>query len=130
MPAVWSEFAAAADHHAFLHGGAGGVPRIFDAILALLHLGFRGAADADDRDTAGELRQPLLQLLLVVVRSRVPNRRADLRDPAVDLRLLAGAVDDRGIVLGHGDLAGLAALVAWRVAAGLQKKIATFATDL
>jgi hypothetical protein len=45
--------------------------------------------------------------------------------------LLAGAVDDRGLVLGDGDLAGFAALVAWRVAAGLRKKeIATFEIDL
>ena len=82
--------------------------RVLDAILALLHLGLRGAADPDDRNTAGELRQPLLQLLLVVVRGGVLDLGADLGDPALDRGLLAGAVDDGGLVLGDGDLAGLA----------------------
>jgi hypothetical protein len=40
---------------------------VLDPVLALLHFGFGGAADADDGDAAGELRQPLLQLLAVVV---------------------------------------------------------------
>ena len=43
-----------------------------------------------------------------VVRGRVLNRRADLRDPALNLRLLAGTVDNRGVVLGDGDLPRLA----------------------
>jgi hypothetical protein len=83
MPAVWSGWHAleagellgglhqrhaAADDDAFLNRGAGRVQRVVDAVLALLHLDFGGAADADHRDAAGELRQPLLQLLLVVVR--------------------------------------------------------------
>src|SRR5476649_962419 len=36
---------------------AGGMHRVIDAILALLHLDFGGAADADHRNAAGELRR-------------------------------------------------------------------------
>jgi hypothetical protein len=38
--------------------------RIINAILALLHLDLGGAADADHRNAARELRETLLQLLL------------------------------------------------------------------
>src|SRR5439155_858063 len=51
---------SAARHDAFLDRGAGGVERVVDAILALLHLDLGGAADLDDRHAAGELGQPLL----------------------------------------------------------------------
>ena len=54
---------AAARHDAFLDGGAGRMQRVVDAVLALLHLDLGGAADLDDGDAAGELGQPLLQLL-------------------------------------------------------------------
>ena len=40
---------------------------VLDAVLALLELDLGRRADLDDRNTAGELRQPLLQLLAVVV---------------------------------------------------------------
>jgi hypothetical protein len=36
-------------------------------VLLLLHLGLGGSADLDDRDTAGQLRQALLELLPVEV---------------------------------------------------------------
>jgi hypothetical protein len=54
---------AAARHDAFLDRGAGGVQRVVDAVLALLHLDFGRAADADHRNAAGQLGQTLLQLL-------------------------------------------------------------------
>ena len=59
---------AAAGNDAFLNRRLGRVERVVDAILLLLHFDFRRAADADDRNAAGELRQTFLQLLLVVVR--------------------------------------------------------------
>ena len=49
------------------------------------------------RHTAGQLRQPLLQLLAVVVRGGLLDLHAELRAPTLDVSLLAGAVDDRGV---------------------------------
>src|SRR5699024_6262833 len=51
----------AARHHALLNRGAGGVQRVVDAVLALLHLDLGRAADADHRDAARELGQTLLE---------------------------------------------------------------------
>ena len=73
--------------------------RVVDAILLLLDLDFGRAADADDRNAAGELGQTLLQLLLVVVGGGLLDLRLDLGDAALDVGLLAGAVDDRGVLL-------------------------------
>jgi hypothetical protein len=99
---------AAARHDAFLDRGAGGVQRVIDAILALLHLGLGGTADPDDRNAAGELGQPLLQLLAVVVGRGVLDLGLDLVDAALDALLLAGTVDDRGVLLLDAHLAGAA----------------------
>ena len=59
---------AAARDDALLEGGPGGLQRVLDAVLLLLHLGLGRRADLDDGDAAGELGQPLLQLLAVEVR--------------------------------------------------------------
>ena len=67
--------------------------------LLLLDLDLGGAADLDDRHAAGQLGQPLLQLLAVVVGGRLLDLRLELRDPALDVLLLARAVDDGGVVL-------------------------------
>ena len=82
--------------------------RVIDAILALLHLDLGGAADADHRNAAGELGQPLLQLLPVVVRGGLLDLRLDLRHARLDVGLLAGAVDDRGVFLVDHHLLGAA----------------------
>ena len=76
---------AAARHDALLHGRPRRVERILDARLLLLHLGLGRGADLDDGDAAGQLGQPLLQLLPVVVRGRLLDLRPDLLDPALDL---------------------------------------------
>src|SRR5262249_36608633 len=90
---------AAARQDAFLDRGAGGVHRVIDAILALLHLDLGGTADADHRNAARELGEPLLQLFAVVVGGGLLDLRLDLRDAGLDVGLLAGAVDDRGVLL-------------------------------
>src|SRR6185437_2627664 len=90
---------AAASYDPLLDRRAGGVEGVVDAVLLLLDLDLGRAADPDHRDAAGELRQPLLQLLLVVVRSRLLDLRLDLGDAALDVLLRAGAVDDRGVLL-------------------------------
>ena len=123
MPCRWSSFFAlklldrlpgaqqrdpAARQDAFLDCGAGCMHSVVDAILALLYLGLGGAADADHRDAAGELGEPLLQLLLVVVRGGLLDLRLDLIDARLDVGLLADAVDDRGVLLVDQHLLGLA----------------------
>src|SRR4029453_17293538 len=72
------------------------------------HLDLGGATDADHRDAAREFGQPLLQLLLVVVRGGLLDLRLDLADPGLDLFLLAGAIDDGGLLLLDDDLLGAA----------------------
>src|SRR5262249_32924756 len=84
---------------AFLDRGAGGVHRVIDAILALLHLALGGAADADHRDATRELGQPLLQLFAVVVGGGFLDLRLDLVDARLDVGFLAGAVYDCRVLL-------------------------------
>ena len=55
---------------------------VVDAVLLLFHLDFGRAADADDRDAAGQLVETFLQLLLVVVRGGLFDLRLDLGDAA------------------------------------------------
>jgi hypothetical protein len=75
-------------------------------VLALLELDLGGRARLDDGDAAGELGEALLELLAVVVGVRLLDLGADLVDPALDLVGVAGALDDRRLVLGDDDLAG------------------------
>src|SRR5690349_7160083 len=89
----------AARHDAFFNRRTGRMHRIIHAILALLHLDFGRAADSDHRDTARELGQTLLQLLTVVVRGGFLDLRLDLLNARLDVGLLAGAADDRGVLL-------------------------------
>src|SRR5439155_2871455 len=53
-----------------------------------------------------ELREPLLQLLAVVVRVGLLDLCLDLVDPALDVLVLAAALDDRRLVLRDDALAG------------------------
>jgi hypothetical protein len=92
----------------FLDRGAGRIERVLDAVLLLLHLDLGRAADLDHRDAARELGEPLLQLLAVVVGGRLLDLRLDLRDARLDVLALAGAVDDRGLLLLDHDLLGAA----------------------
>src|SRR3569833_172106 len=90
---------AAARDDALFDRGTRGVQRVFDASLLLLHFGFGRGADIDDGDAAGQLRETLLELLLVVVRRGGVDRRLDLLDAALDRVFGAVAVDDRRVVL-------------------------------
>src|SRR5262249_35574315 len=100
------ESAPPAGDNALLDRGTGRVHGVLDPVLTLLHFGFRGAADADDRDATGELRQPLLQLLAIIVGGRFLDLRPDLGDATLNLLLLAGTVDDRRVLLVDADLLG------------------------
>src|SRR5712671_1058618 len=99
---------AATRHDAFFHGRTGRMHRVINAVLALLDFDLGRAADADHRDAAGELGQTLLQLLTVVVRGGFLDLRLDLVDARLDVGLLAGAVDDGGVLLVDHHLLGAA----------------------
>src|SRR3954454_7357526 len=96
---------AAARDDALLEGSAGGLKRVLDAVLGLLHLGLGGCADLDHGDTAGQLREALLELLAVEVGVGVLDLGLQLLDATLDRVALAGTVDDRGRVLVDDDLA-------------------------
>ena len=97
---------AAAGDDAFLDGRAGCVHRILDAGLLFLHLGLGSRTDLDDGNAADQLGQTLLQLLAVVVGGGLLDLRANLLHAALDLAVLAAAVDDGGVVLVDGDALG------------------------
>uniref|UniRef100_A0A0N5A006 PE-PGRS family protein n=1 Tax=Parastrongyloides trichosuri TaxID=131310 RepID=A0A0N5A006_PARTI len=99
---------AAARDHAFFNGCTGGVQGVVDAVLLFLHFDFGRAADADHGNAAGQLGQALLQLFTVVVRGGFLDLLLDLADAGLDAVLLARTFDDGGVVLGDGDLLGLA----------------------
>jgi hypothetical protein len=73
--------------------------RVLHAVLALLDLGLGGVAHPDDRHAACQLGETLLQLLLVVIRGGLLDLLLDLPDAGLDVGLLAGAIDDGGVVL-------------------------------
>src|SRR5690606_23666024 len=90
----------------FLDGGAAGVERVLDAGLLLLHGHLGGGADVDLRHAAGELGEALLALLAVVVAGGGVDLVLDLLDARLDLGLVAGALDDGGVVLVDAHLLG------------------------
>src|SRR2546430_8407655 len=65
---------------------SGSMQSIFHASLLLLHLGLGGSADLDHGHTAGQLRQPFLQLLAIVVGSGLFDLGAQLLDAALEDR--------------------------------------------
>ena len=81
----------ASGNDAFLGGCLGGVHRILDSGLLLLHLGLGGSADLDQSHAADELRETLLELLAIVVGRRLFDLSPDLLDAALDVGLLPGA---------------------------------------
>src|SRR6267154_601393 len=102
---------AAAGDNAFLDSRTGGVHSVFDTRLLFLQFGFGGRAYFNDGDAADQLGKALLELFLVVIAGGVFDLRADLLHTAFDVRGLAGAFDDRGVVLVDGDLLGAAEIL-------------------
>ena len=97
-----------AGDEALFDGRAGRRERILDAVLLLLELDLGGRADLDHRDATGQLGEPLLELLAVVVGGGLLDLGLDLGHAGLDLVRRAGAVDDRRVVLGRDDAAGRA----------------------
>src|SRR5207244_10801915 len=85
-----------------------GVQRIFDASFLLFHLRRGRSADVDDRNTAGEFRQALLQFLAIVITGRLFNLTTDLCDAALDIGFFAFAFHNGGVLLVNGDAFGTA----------------------
>src|SRR6476659_647315 len=102
------EGGAATGDDALLDRGPRRGDGVLDAVLLLLELDLGVRADLDDADAAGELGETLLELLAVPVGVGALDLGLDLVDAAGDLALLAVAVDDRRVVLGEDDAAGLA----------------------
>src|SRR4029078_8988263 len=106
---------AAAGDLTLLERRTSGLESVLDAVLLLLHLRLGGRADLDDRDTAGQLREALLELLAIEVGVGVLDLRLQLLDAALDRVGLAGTVAQRRRVLVDDDTAGLAELCDLRV---------------
>src|SRR5664280_1795933 len=88
---------------------------VLDPVLLLLELDLGGRADLDDGHAAGQLGEPLLQFLAVVVGIRLLDLGADLVDPTGDLVGVTRTLDDGRLVLGDDDLASPAEQVERRV---------------
>src|SRR6267378_3140101 len=82
--------------------------RIFHAGFLFLHFGFGCGADFDHGYATDQLRQPLLQLLAVIVAGGLLDLAANLAHAAFNLRVLAFAFDQGRVVLVDGDLLDLA----------------------
>ncbi len=91
---------AATGDDALFNRRLGGANGVLNAVLALLELDLGGRADLDDRNATGQLGQPLLQLLTVVVGVALLDLGADQVDPTGDLVGVARTLDDGRLVLG------------------------------
>src|SRR5438034_1682226 len=76
-------------------------PPLNETWIAFLHLELSGAADADHSNPARKLRQPLLQLLTIVVRGRFLDLRLDLGDTPLNISLLACTTQGRALRSGR-----------------------------
>ena len=76
----------ATGHDPFLDRRLRGVHGVLDTGLLFLHFRLGGRADLNNGHAAHQLREPLLELLAVVVRGRLFDLRADLLDAAFDGR--------------------------------------------
>src|SRR5258708_2457785 len=99
---------SASGHNAFFHGRARCVHRVFHAGFLFFHFGFGRRAYFDHGNAPNQFRQPLLQLLAVIVAGGLVDLAADFLYPAFDLRAFASALDEGGVVLVDGDFLGAA----------------------
>src|SRR6516162_2669901 len=90
---------AAARNNAFFHRRSRCVERVFDTGLLFLHFDFGRSSHFDDRNSAGELRETLLQLFTIVIRRRLLDLGADLGDAAFDRRFLPRTFNYSGVIL-------------------------------
>mmetsp|Transcript_14238 Transcript_14238/g.36806 ORF Transcript_14238/g.36806 Transcript_14238/m.36806 type:complete len:512 (-) Transcript_14238:54-1589(-) len=98
------ERGAAARDDALLECSLRGAERVVEPVLHLVDLHLRGATDLDDSDTAGELCQALLELILLVLGGGELDGVPDGLAALLDAGLVARGVQEHGVVLrdGHG----------------------------
>ncbi|MCY1522089.1 hypothetical protein D9M68_569340 [compost metagenome] len=80
---------------------------VFDARLLLLHFHLSGGANPDHRYATGQLGDPLLQLLLVVVAGGLVDLPPDGLDAGFDCCALARAADEGRVLLLNFDALGM-----------------------
>src|SRR5207249_7051025 len=78
-----------------------------DVCSSDLHFRLGRGANFDYSHATDQFRQPLLQLLAVVVAGGLIDLAANFLHPAFDVGVLAFTFDDGGVVLVNGDLLGL-----------------------
>ena len=86
---------AAAGDHALLCSSSGSVEGVIHQILALFYFGFRRTAHANHGYAAGQLSQPLLQLLTVVIAGALFDLSANLLDLVDQIDHRVDVVADR-----------------------------------
>ena len=97
---------AATGDDAFLNRGLGCRHGVVDTKLALFECGLGGRTHLDDRDAAGQLGHPLLELFPIPLGVGGLDLALQLPDPVDDRVVAAATVDDHGVVLAHHDAAG------------------------
>ena len=103
--------AATAGDDAFFHSGTGGIKGILNAQFPVFEFGFGGCSHLDHGDAAGELGNPLHQLLAVVIRVGVVEFATDGSDPISHGVLMITASHNCGAVLGDCDAPGAAEVI-------------------
>ena len=99
---------ATARNNTGFNSGASCVQRIIDAVFTLFHFHFRGTADFQHGNTAGQFRDTLLQLFTVIIGCGVFDLRADLRHTRLNVFFIASAVNNHRVIFGDIDALGRA----------------------
>src|SRR5208337_3638157 len=98
---------AAAGDNTFLDCRTSRMHGVFHARLRLFHFGFGRGSYFDHRYATDQLRQPLLQLLAVVVAGGLVDLAANFFHAALHISRLAFALDNCRVVFVDGDFLGL-----------------------
>mmetsp|Transcript_41191 Transcript_41191/g.106469 ORF Transcript_41191/g.106469 Transcript_41191/m.106469 type:complete len:390 (-) Transcript_41191:699-1868(-) len=93
-------------NNTLLDGTAGSAKSIVNTVALLLHFHLRGATNLDHGDTARELSEPLLEFLLLILRSSLGDGLTEELAPLLDVVLGTTTVEDNSVVLGNSDLSG------------------------
>ena len=92
---------AAAGNDAFLDRGARSVQRVVNTVFLFLDFNFGRTADFQHGNPAGQLAQTFLQLLAVIIGSRLFDFFFNLRLACFNRRFVAGTVNNRRIIFGN-----------------------------